>query len=80
MTRYHRAGSWHPTDNCLSGCCRKSKKTWPGLASSITTVSQEAAGVRMTFNYVSLYNFTCMHLKLCPFPPRQIFHKKILLA
>ena len=66
MTRYHRAVPWQCTDNCLSRCCRKAKKRWTGLDSSIITVSQEGAGVRMTFNYMSLYIFACMHLEALP--------------
>lgn len=33
---------------------------------SITTVPQDGAGVRMTFNYTSLYVFACMHLEALP--------------
>lgn len=78
MTRYHTAGPWHPTENCPSGCYRKTKDRWPGLAFSVTTVSQEGAGVRKTFNYMSLYIFACMRLE--PLPTSTKFHKKILLA
>lgn len=59
MTSYHRAGPWHPTENCPSGCCRKTKERWPELAFSVATVSQEGTGVRMTFNFISLC--LCLH-------------------